>query len=87
MEIVVYGPLRAAVGDKRAMIDVDGDTVEDVLNAFVEAYPRASDQLYAEDGSLRPSVRITCNGEPIEPDAPYPDEGGELAVFPAIQGG
>lgn len=86
MDIVVYGPLRSAVGGKRAAIDVDGETVEDVLDAFVEAYPKTADQLYAEDGSLRPSVRVMCDGKQIEPDDPY-SACGELALFPAMQGG
>jgi len=86
MDVVVYGPLRSAVGGKRAEIDVDGDTVGDVLTAFVETYPKTTDQLYAADGTLRPSVRITCDGEPIEPDESCP-EGGELALVPAMQGG
>lgn len=86
MDIVVYGPLRSAVEGNRTAIDVDGETVGDVLEAFVEAYPRTADQLYADDGSLRPSVRIMCDREPIEPDDTCP-AGGELALFPAMQGG
>lgn len=86
MDIVVYGPLRSAVGGKRTSIDVGGETVEDVLGAFVEAYPGTANQLYADDGSLRPSVRVMCDGERIEPDDPCPVD-AELALFPAMQGG
>lgn len=86
MDIVVYGPLRSAVEGKRTAIDVDGRTVTDVLDAFVEAYPRTADQLYADDGSLRPSVRIMCDGDTLEPDDPYP-AGEELAIVPAMRGG
>jgi len=86
MDVVVYGPLRSAVGGKRTTIDVEGDTVAAVIDSLVEAYPRAATQLYAEDGSLRPSVRLMCDDEPIEPDERCPD-GSELALFPAMQGG
>lgn len=86
MEVVVYGPLRSAVGGKRATVDVDAETIEDVLRTFVEAYPRSADQLYTDDGTLRPSVRIMCDGEPVKAADPYP-AGGDLALFPAMQGG
>lgn len=86
MDIVVYGPLRSAVGGKRTTIDFDGETVHEVLDAFVEAYPRAEDQIFADDGSLRTSVRVMWDDEPIEPDNTCP-AGGELALFPAMQGG
>ena len=86
VDVVVYGPLRSAVGGKRATIEADGDTVADVLNAFVETYPGTADQLYADDGSLRPSVRVMHDGEAIEPADPRPDR-GEIALFPAMRGG
>ncbi|MHB9286443.1 ubiquitin-like small modifier protein 1 [Halobacteriales archaeon Cl-PHB] len=86
MDIVVYGPLRGPVGGKRTTIDVEGETVADALQAFVETYPGTADQLYAADGSLRPSVRVTHDGERLEPDEPCPD-GGELALVPAMRGG
>ena len=86
MEIVAYGPLRSAVGGKRVALDVEGETVGDVLDAFVEAYPGTEPQLYAEDGSLRPSVRVMCDDERLEPEDPCPAD-GELSLFPAMQGG
>ena len=83
---VVYGPPLAAVDGKRTATEVEGDTVADVLDAFVETYPVSADQLYAEDGDLRPSVRMMPDGEPIQLADPRPD-GGELALFPAMRGG
>ena len=86
MDVVVYGPLRSATGGKQVAVELDGDTVEDVLDAFVEAFPGTTNQLYADDGSLRPSVRVTFDGERVELSDPCPTD-GELALFPAIQGG
>ena len=86
MDIVVYGPLRSATGSKRVAVDVDGSTVEDALGAFVEAYPRGAAHLYADDGTVRPSVRVTVDGERVELSDPCPAD-GELALFPAMQGG
>lgn len=86
MDIVVYGPLRSATGGRRVTVDVDGSTVEDALGAFVAAYPRAGGYLYADDGTVRPSVRVTADGERVELGDPCPAD-GELALFPAMQGG
>ena len=84
--LTVYGPLRAATDGKLVTLDVDGDTVADVLDALRDAYPRAESQLVDGDGDLRPSVRVTVDGERADPDASCPP-GAEVAVFPAMRGG
>ena len=86
MEITVYGPLRSATGDKRVEIDPDGSTVSAVLNALVTAYPRAESQLVDDDGELRPSVRVTVDGENAALDDECPPDAA-VAVFPAMRGG
>lgn len=88
MKVTVYGPLRSATGGKRVSIDVDpaDRTVEAVVWAFVDAYPRAASHLVDEAGDLRPSVRVTVDGEraTLDDDCP-PDV--EVALFPAMRGG
>lgn len=86
MHVTVYGPLRGATGEKTVTLDVDPKTVGDVLDAFVRAYPRARSQLYTEDDRLRPSVRVMCDGERVDPDVPCPAD-AEIALFPAMRGG
>ena len=86
MQITVYGPLRSATGEKTVSLDVDPETVGDVLDAFVQAYPSTRSQLYTEADELRPSVRLMCDGERVDTDAPCSPD-GELALFPAMQGG
>lgn len=86
MEVTVYGPLRSATGGKTVNVAFDGDTVADAVAAFADAYPRARSQLYADDGSLRPSVRVVRDGDRAEPDDPCPAN-AELSLFPAMQGG
>ncbi|WP_251329439.1 ubiquitin-like small modifier protein 1 [Haloplanus pelagicus] len=86
MELTVYGPLRSATGEKRIGVDPGGPTVRAVLDALLEEYPRAESHLVDEAGDLRPSVRVTVNGDraAIDDDCP-PD--AEVAVFPAMRGG
>ena len=86
VDVVVYGPLRAATGAREVEVPYDGGTVADAVEALVEAYPRASAQLYADDGTLRPSVRVMREGERVDLEAPCgPDD--ELSIIPAAQGG
>jgi molybdopterin synthase sulfur carrier subunit len=86
MDLTVYGPLRSATGAKRVHVDPDDGTVRGVVEAFVDAYPRAESHLVDPDGMLRPSVRITVNGERAAlDDDVMPD--AEVALFPAMRGG
>ncbi|MFC6784737.1 ubiquitin-like small modifier protein 1 [Halobaculum halobium] len=86
MEVHVYGPLRAATGSKRIDIEPSGDTVRAVLDALCAAYPRAESQLLDGSGSLRPSVRVTVDGDRASLDDTCPS-GSEVRVFPAMRGG
>jgi len=86
VEFVVYGPLRSATGTDRVEVPFDGGTVADAVAAFVEAYPRAADQLFDEDGATRPSVRVVREGARVEPDEPCTAD-DSLTLFPAIRGG
>ena len=88
MELIVYGPLRSATGGKRVSVDVDSAerTVDAVVRAFVDAYPRAESHLVDESGNLRPSVRVTVDGERAALDADCPPD-ADVALFPAMRGG
>jgi molybdopterin converting factor small subunit len=86
MEVTVYGPLRSATGEKTIVVDVDPDTVRDVVDAFVDAYPRVRSQLYTDDGTLRPSVRVMVDGERASMADPCPPA-AEVVLFPAMRGG
>lgn len=86
MELTVYGPLRSATDSKRVEVTSDCETVADLLAAFSDAYPRARSQLYDGDGDLRPSVRVTVDGETAGLDEQVPP-GAEIKLFPAMRGG
>lgn len=86
MEVVLYGPLRGVTGEKTVTVPFEGGTVEEAIAAYVTAYPRAHDQLFTDDDSLRPSVRVQCDGETVTATDPCPAE-ATLTLFPAVQGG
>ncbi|RKD93449.1 MoaD/ThiS family protein [Halopiger aswanensis] len=84
-EVTVYGPLRSATGAKTITLEWAGGTVADAVAALVDAYPRSGPHLYDGD-VIRPSVRVSINGERAALEAPV-RENASLTVFPAVQGG
>jgi molybdopterin converting factor small subunit len=86
MELTVYGPLRSVTGGKRVTVEPDGSTVAAVVEAFVAAYPRAESHLVDEGGDLRPSVRVTVDGDRAALGDDCPAD-AEVALFPAMRGG
>jgi molybdopterin synthase sulfur carrier subunit len=86
MDLTVYGPLRSATGAKQVEIDPAERTVRGILDALVTAYPRAESHLVDEDGTIRPSVRVTVDGERAVLDDDCPPDAA-VAVFPAMRGG
>lgn len=85
MELTVYGPLRSATGEKTVSLAVEGSAAE-VLDSFLEEYPRAESQLLDSDGDLRPSVRVVRDGESLDMTEECPPD-AQLQVFPAMRGG
>lgn len=86
VNLTVYGPLRSATGSKEVEVAPDRDTVDALLVAFVDEYPRAESQLLDEDGELRPSVRVMVDGKAADSDESIPP-GADVKVFPAMRGG
>lgn len=85
MEITVYGPLRAATGEKTVALEFTGSTVADAIDAFTDAYPRAERYLYDGD-AVRSSVRVTVDGERADLEDSI-SEAASLTLMPAVQGG
>lgn len=84
-EVTVYGPLRSATGSKTVSLEWAGGTVADAIAALVDAYPRAESHLY-DDDAVRPSVRVSIDGERADLEDRVPDE-ASLTLVPAVQGG
>ena len=86
MDVTVYGQLRAATGEKTVRVEGDVKTVDDALERFLEAYPRAKQHVLNEDGEIRPSVRIVLDGDRVDLDSDCPSD-ATLQLFPAMEGG
>lgn len=86
MEVTVYGPLRGVTVDATVTIEYTGETVDDALEALVEAYPGLERHLYRDDGTLESSVRLLVDGTRVAPDDPCPPD-ATLQLHPPVHGG
>lgn len=88
MELTVHGPLRGVTGSKTVSLPaVDHEeSVRNVLDRFVEAYPGAEAHLFDEEGTLKGSVRVLVDGERAAADALCPSTAA-VTLVPAAQGG
>jgi molybdopterin synthase sulfur carrier subunit len=91
MAIVVKIPtqLRAAAGGE-AQMEVEGATVQEVLDGLFERCDELRERISDEDGSLRRFVNVYVAGEDIrflDGLATPVIDGSELTILPAVAGG
>ena len=91
MTVVVKIPtqLRAAAGGE-AETQVDGTTVQEVLDRLFERFDDLRVRIYDDDGSLRRFVNVYVAGEDIRflaGMATPVGDGAELTILPAVAGG
>ncbi len=91
MSVVVKIPtqLRGAAGGE-AEAEVEGATVQEVLNGLFERHQELRDRISDEDGSLRRFVNVYLAGEDIrflDGLATPVKDGSELTILPAVAGG
>ena len=91
MPVLVKIPtqLRSSVGGI-AEAEVDGATVQEVLDRLLDRYEDLRGRLYDDDGALRRFVNVYLAGEDIRflqgLSTPVSD-GAELTILPAVAGG
>ena len=91
MPVVVKIPtqLRAAAGGE-AQTEIDGATVQEVLDGLFERHDELRSRLYDDDGGLRRFVNVYVAGEDIrflDGLATPVKDGAELTILPAVAGG
>ena len=91
MAVLVKIPsqLRPAAGGV-AETEVDGATVQEVLDGLFEQFGELRPRIYDDDGSLRRFVNVYLAGEDIrflEGLATPVADGAELTILPAVAGG
>lgn len=82
-------PLRSAT-DGQSAVEVEGETVDEVLRALVARYPDLTDNLYTEDDELRQFVNVYVGDEDVrfrDGVETALDPGDEVSIVPSIAGG
>ena len=91
MSVLVKIPtqLRAATGGTTET-QLEGETVQEVLNGLFDRYGELRERIADEHGSLRRFVNLYIAGEDIRfldgIETPVPD-GAEVTILPAVAGG
>lgn len=62
--VVLYGPVRDAVGEKR--FSVDGGTVADVIESLSAKHPVLGERVLS-DGEIRGQVQVFVDGRKVGP--------------------
>jgi MoaD family protein len=88
-KVRIPAPLRKLTQDQ-AVVEVDGKTVQDLLNSLEKNYPGLKERICDESGQIRRFVNVFVNGEDIrfkEGPKTAVNEGAEVSIIPAIAGG
>ncbi|HEX5223982.1 MAG TPA: ubiquitin-like small modifier protein 1 [Solirubrobacteraceae bacterium] len=91
MSVLVKIPaqLRAAAGGE-SQAEVEGGTVQEVLDGLFDRFDELRTRLADDDGSLRRFVNVYVAGEDIRfldgLQTPV-DDGSEVTILPAVAGG
>ena len=82
-------PLRR-VTNGQDKVEIDGDTLGQIIEAMDSTYPGFKDRLVDEDGEIRYFVNIYLNGEDVrflQGMETSTKMGDELSIVPAVAGG
>ena len=89
IRVRVPTPLRPMTGGK-SEIEMEGQTVAQLIENLGAAHPGLKERLYDEKGEVRRFINIYVNEEDIRfltgTDTPLKD-GDEVSIIPAIAGG
>ena len=82
-------PLRKLTGEQE-VVQADGSTVGEILQALDGSYPGLKDRICDEQGNVRRFVNVYLNDEDIrflDERATAVKDGDEISIVPAIAGG
>lgn len=87
--VLIPTPLRSYT-DHQQSVEIDGQSVDEILNKLMNQYPLLRKQICAEDGTIRRFVNIFVNDEDIrflEKDKTQVKERDVISIIPSIAGG
>ena len=89
VKVRVPGPLRRLTSGE-SVVEVEGVTVSEALDALEAKYPGFRERIYDADGQLRQFVNIYKNDEDIRFGSGLEtaiEPGDDLSIVPAVAGG
>jgi len=89
VKVRVPGPLRRLTAGE-SVVEVDGGTVAEALDALEKRYPGFRERLYDQEGQLRQFVNVYKNDEDVRFGSGLAtplQEGDDLSIVPAVAGG
>ena len=88
-KILIPTPLRQYT-DKEDVLELEGNTVGELLQNLTQRYSALKKHLYSEDGKLRSFVNVFVNEEDIrylQKEATKVTEKDVVSIVPSIAGG
>ena len=88
-DVLIPTPLRA-YADKQDVVQVEGNTVGELLQNLTAKYSDLKKHLYNEDGRLRSFVNIYLNDDDIrylDKEATIVRDGDTISIVPSVAGG
>lgn len=89
IKVMIPTPLRPYTENKDTL-EVEGQTIKELLDNMVSKYPQLKRHLFSEDGRLRSFINIYVNDEDIRYLDAEDTKVGEddiVSIIPAIAGG
>ena len=89
IKIRTQEPLKKLM-DNESVVEVSGQTVQDVLSKLQARYPRFAERMLDRDGSVRRFVNVYVNEEDIrflQNQQTVLRDGDEIRIIPSIAGG
>ena len=85
INVRLFANFREVTGKKDVTVNVNGDTVMDVVSSLIAQYPGLR-PLMLNEGAIKPYVNVLVNGKGAKPSDKIKG-GDELAIFPPVSGG
>ncbi|CUT05201.1 molybdopterin synthase subunit MoaD [Candidatus Kryptobacter tengchongensis] len=89
IKVMIPTPLRPYTENKDTL-EVEGQTIKELLDNMVSKYPQLKRHLFSEDGRLRSFINIYVNDEDIrylDAEDTKVGENDIVSIIPAIAGG
>lgn len=90
LKVKLLKPFSDIVGEKELCLDIEGETMGDLLKVLVEKHPKLREQLYSKKESLSDHVNVFVNEEPVtdrDEMSTRLHDGDEILLFIPISGG